>query len=81
MVVGKPIGDRDVLNKKIPKSARYEHVKATIDTGLTIEKFLNRRGGENAMSMLSLLLLHLSSSGFNLFARIVIHIHFPIIYP
>lgn len=50
-MIGKPIGDKDVLNKKVPKTARYSHVKATIDSGLTIEKFLQKKGGESFVSM------------------------------
>jgi centrosomal protein CEP41 len=46
----KPIGNRNILEKKIPKSTKYEHVKATLDTGLTVGKFLKKLGGESAIN-------------------------------
>lgn len=47
----KPIGNKNILERKVPKNTKYEHVKATLDTGLTVGKFLKKLGGESAISM------------------------------
>eukprot|EP00761_Pharyngomonas_kirbyi_P009871 gb/GECH01009889.1/.p1 GENE.gb/GECH01009889.1/~~gb/GECH01009889.1/.p1 ORF type:complete len:207 (+),score=52.07 gb/GECH01009889.1/:1-621(+) len=40
----KPIGDKNVLNKKVPKSKKYENVGPAVDSGHNVRKFLQKHG-------------------------------------
>ncbi|XP_065826326.1 centrosomal protein of 41 kDa-like [Oscarella lobularis] len=38
----KPKPKRDILNQRIPENPRYKHVKATVDTGASLSKYLEK---------------------------------------
>ncbi|KAL9653112.1 hypothetical protein ABK040_006330 [Willaertia magna] len=38
----KPIGDQKILQKKPPRSVKYEHVQSSVDTGISMSKLLKK---------------------------------------
>jgi rhodanese-related sulfurtransferase len=42
MSIPRPIGDKHILDKKVPRNPRYENVGPVLDTGYNVKKFLEK---------------------------------------